>query len=86
MPARLHHWVGTCPLCRQGRLILLRNDSSLAIYAHCEECEQGYQDPANIDTARSFLTLDHDYETSDPSLTEIARSQWHGRVRGSFGQ
>lgn len=80
----LYHWAGTCPLCRQGRLILQRNDSSRAIYAHCEECEQGFDQPADAAASKGFLTLSLDYDSSNPDLTEIMRSPWAGHVTGSF--
>jgi hypothetical protein len=76
------YWVGTCPLCQQGRLILQRNDKTLKLYAHCEECEEGYREPADIDAGKGFLTLAEIYETSDPDRTQIMISPWWDRVRG----
>lgn len=76
------YWAGPCPLCRQGRLILQRNDATGAIYGHCEECEHGFDEPADVDAARGFLTLTRDYQSSDPNRVEIERSAWAARVNG----
>jgi len=79
------YWVGSCPLCRQGRIVLQRNNRSGTIYAHCEECEQGYAEPADRDAGRGFLTLALDYETSDPDWTAIEGSPWAEHVLGRLG-
>ena len=65
--------VGQCPSCRQGWLILQRNLSSEDIYAHCEECEQGFITPGDL----VLTVLDkYDYETENPTREEISRTVW----------
>ncbi len=73
---QLYH-VGTCPLCNQGRLWLQKNLTTSAIYAHCEECDQGYLSPEDIKIASGgFLTLMEDYETEDPTGEDVENSVW----------
>lgn len=69
-----YFWFKNCPLCNQGRLLIAKNDSANKLYLHCEECEQGYEDPLNL--SKSFLTLDKDFEMSWPTEAEIDSMGW----------
>lgn len=47
---------GNCPSCRNGRLFLFRESETGDVYGHCEECEQGYRSPEEIEGKSGFLT------------------------------
>lgn len=69
--------VGTCPQCKQGRLYLQKDLTSLTLYAHCEECESGFRRPEDLKSPHGgFLTLLEDYETENPTMEEISSSVW----------
>lgn len=73
-----HYCVGTCPFCdHQGRLFLQMDLSRHTVYAHCEECEQGYRHPQDLTSHNGgFLTLLEDGESREPTAEEVARSEW----------
>jgi hypothetical protein len=62
----------------------LTNDE---LYLHCEECEVGWRDPATAsDPSAGFLTLDEEFETAFPTLTEIRERGWERYVKGTFDE
>jgi hypothetical protein len=72
-----HYHIGKCPLCAQGRLLLFRNSETGDIYGHCEECEQGYLTPEELEAAGGgFLTTLSDDAAEWASAEEIGRSVW----------
>jgi uncharacterized protein (DUF983 family) len=69
--------IGQCPQCRQGRLFLFRNVETGDIYGHCEECEQGYLSPDDLEAEQGgFLTLLDDADAEWATQEEVARSVW----------
>lgn len=75
MAERFH--IGICPLCRQGRLMLFRNTASDDVYGHCEECEQGYLSPDELEgRTGGVLTLQSDEEAEWATAEEVRRSVW----------
>ena len=73
---RLH--VGQCPLCRQGRLFLFRSVENGQVYAHCEECEQGYRSPDELQYECGFPTLADDGAADWASEDDVGSSVWAG--------
>jgi len=67
---------GQCPLCRQGLLYLVRNLADNTVYAHCGECEQGFDTPADIEDKTGYLTLDQDFEAEMATEEDAKRSVW----------
>lgn len=68
--------IGECPICRQGRLLLFRNLESGDIYGHCEECEQGFLTPDELEERTGFLTLASDDDADWATEEQISRSVW----------
>lgn len=80
-----YYWYNTCPACNQGRLIITKNITASTLYLHCEECEQGWPTPNDVDLKiNNFLTLLEDYETEIPSLEEISNYGWKEFAKNSF--
>jgi hypothetical protein len=67
---------GHCPNCHNGRLFLFRESETGDVYGHCEECEQGYQSPGDIESNNGFLTLLNDSDAEWATEDEISRSVW----------
>ncbi|MET3793230.1 hypothetical protein [Aquamicrobium terrae] len=75
MADRFH--IGTCPSCREGRLFLFRNLVSGDVYGHCEECEQGYNTPDDLEAKNGgFLTLLDQDDAEWAAEEEVGRSVW----------
>ena len=36
-------WIATCPICREGRVVIAKENSSGRLYLFCEECEAEWQ-------------------------------------------
>ena len=68
--------VGNCPTCCNGRLFLFREAATGAVYGHCEECEQGFRTPDDIERETGFLTLLDDCDAEWATEDEIAGSIW----------
>ncbi|WP_439618329.1 hypothetical protein [Shinella sp.] len=68
--------VGNCRKCRNGRLFLFCEADSGDVYGHCEECEQGFRSPDEIDASSGFLTLLNPSEAEWATAEEIGRSVW----------
>lgn len=71
-----HYHVGTCPCCRNGRLFLFREADTGDVYGHCEECEQGFRSPQEIEANGGFLTLLNPSDADWATDAEISRSVW----------
>ncbi len=69
-------WLKTCPLCKQGRLFVFKNQSNGKLYLHCEECEEGYYNPEEINRENSFLTLTEDFEATGATAEDIKEFKW----------
>ncbi|CDN58477.1 Hypothetical protein RG1141_PB01290 (plasmid) [Neorhizobium galegae bv. officinalis bv. officinalis str. HAMBI 1141] len=67
---------GKCPNCHNGRLFLFREIETGDVYGHCEECEQGYRSPDDIESNIGFLTLLDDSDAEWATEVEISRSVW----------
>jgi uncharacterized protein (DUF983 family) len=72
----MEYYAGSCPSCHNGRLFLFRESETGDVYGHCEECEQGYRTPAEIESNCGFLTLLHDADADWATEDEISRSVW----------
>lgn len=73
----LSYHIGQCPSCRQGRLFLFRNLTTGDVYGHCEECEQGYLTPDELEAkGGGFLTLVDDADAEWATEEEVGRSVW----------
>lgn len=71
------YWYRTCTSCGQGRLYLQRDITHDRLYLHCEECEWGWLDPEACDRGEpGFLTLLLEYESDNPSESEIEVAGW----------
>ena len=47
------------------------------LYLHCEECEMGWLDPAQIkDVAKGFLTLHADFESRNSTRDTLTLFGW----------
>jgi hypothetical protein len=68
--------VGNCPACRNGRLFLFRETDTGDVYGHCEECEQGFRSPDEIDANSGFLTLLNPSGAEWATAEDIGRSVW----------
>jgi hypothetical protein len=67
---------GNCPSCQNGRLFLFCESETGDVYAHCEECEQGYRSPEEVEGKSGFLTLLNDSDAEWATEDEISRSVW----------
>ncbi len=74
MAQRFH--IGQCPMCRQGRLLLFRSLATGDVYGHCEECEQGYLKPDDLNLKGGFLTTLDDSDAEWATAEEVGRSVW----------
>lgn len=72
----MEFYAGSCPSCHNGRLFLFRESDTGDVYGHCEECEQGYRTPAEIESNSGFLTLLNDADADWATEAEISRSVW----------
>lgn len=68
--------VGNCPSCRNGRLFLFHEVDTGDVYGHCEECEQGFRSPDEVETNSGFLTLLNESDADWATEAEIGRSVW----------
>jgi hypothetical protein len=71
-----NYHVGNCPGCRNGRLFLFCEAETGDVYGHCEECEQGFRSPDEIETNSGFLTLLNESDADWATAEEIGRSVW----------
>ena len=80
-----YYWHRTCPLCKQGRLLVFKNTTSNELYLHCEECEWGWRDPETSDQKeRGFLTLNEDFEAEPATWDDIAKHGWEQYAKNEF--
>ena len=70
------YWNTDCPVCAEGRLFIVENLSRGLLYLHCEECEAGFEDPQNLKTGVSYLTLELDYECRFADPQTINKHNW----------
>ncbi len=76
MVAMTTYHVGNCPACRNGRLFLFRETDTGDVYGHCEECEQGFRSPDEIDANSGFPTLLNPSDAQWATAEDIGRSVW----------
>ncbi len=76
MGLMIQYHVGNCPTCRNGRLFLFRVTDTGDVYGHCEECEQGFRSPEEIEANSGFLTLLNQSDADWAIDEEIGRSVW----------
>lgn len=69
-------WFKICPLCKQGRLFVFKNLSNGKLYLHCEECEQGYYNPNELNKENAFLTLTENFEATEATAEDIKEFKW----------
>jgi hypothetical protein len=75
-------WFRECTVCEQGRLVFMEDTTNDRIYLHCEECEQGFWSPDDVqDPEKSFLTLTEDFEAEPATEERIAALGWGGLPR-----
>ncbi len=67
-------WYKSCPLCNQGRLFVMRDSTNERLYLHCEECEWGFRNPADVYVGGPmFLTLLEEFDAAPATEEEIRR-------------
>ena len=55
----------------------MKNLSAEQLYLHCEECEDGWHNPHQVDDlAAGFLTLLQDFEAEPATWEEIEKAGW----------
>jgi len=70
-------WYSECPACNQGRLFVMHNATTNALYLHCDECEMGFPEPEQADVgAGGRLTLTDDFEAEPATMEEIRAASW----------
>jgi len=72
------YWYESCSACKgQGRLLIQEDVTNGRLYLHCEECEMGWLDPAEVkDSKKGFLTLQVDFESRNPTPATLAQFGW----------
>jgi predicted RNA-binding Zn-ribbon protein involved in translation (DUF1610 family) len=64
-----------CPNCKQDTIIACARDSDNKLFLHCEECEWGWNTPAEVDAGASgFLALD--IEAHYASRQALVAADW----------
>ena len=81
------YWYDECVSCHQGRLILTEDITNKRMYLHCEECERGWFTPEEAsEKAKSFLTLEEDFETENPDWNSIQQYGWEKAAKHYFSE
>jgi hypothetical protein len=72
-----YYWYRTCPICRQGRLLIFKDLTRNELYLHCEECEWGWRDPDAAESrGAAFLTLDEEFESAPATAEDLVFFTW----------
>lgn len=72
-----YYWSRFCPTCKEeGQLFIVEDLTLKRLYLHCDECEQGFVDPRDVDSGECFLTLTRDYDYKIADLATIERYGW----------
>ena len=80
-----YFWYKTCPVCvGEGRLFITEDLSRKRLYLHCEECESGFPDPAQLEN--SFLTLNKDYKYKLADFETIKNYGWESFAQNSVNE
>ena len=67
-------WYKSCETCDEGRLFIVEDLSRRRLYLHCEECEQGFDDPLNLNAG--FDTLDLEYSCALADRQTVQNYGW----------
>jgi len=69
------NWYSLCPVCSQGRLMVMKRQDDCSLLLLCEECESAWKDPedaTDVEQNISIAGLDVVFATAD----DIAHGGW----------
>ena len=72
--------IGICPVCNQGRLLIVREKKSGTLYVGCEDCESEWREPKDS-SKPEMATRDQFGESEYLSLEEAAQPPWNEFVK-----
>jgi hypothetical protein len=74
-PAINYAWINQCPVCRQGRVIIAKENSSGRMFLLCEECDSEWKSPAEF-LAKQPASRDKFSEATFLARDEVADHPW----------
>jgi len=69
------YWIGECPDCHQGRLVVWHRLAGDGLFLLCEECEAAWQSPEQVDLRTQLDFGDGEIALATTEMVE--RHGWH---------
>jgi hypothetical protein len=72
--------VGCCPICTQGRQLIVRGKLAGELFVYCEECESRWASPADAKNPDKVLLPWTVVPWSSVSVDELCDTEWFSYV------
>ena len=77
------HFVGRCPICGQGDVIIVKEKSSNSLSLICDDCESQWEDPETLLSGGNPLQVEKNNLDDAITEDEIKLAGW-GRYKKSY--